>query len=615
MIRFGEHKNIDFAKFLPEWLYDEEYKDVIDVFQDTINELYGASVSLTKTNEVAITKEDFEIRQDKEPLLWNWGANFDGKRMDEEGPDNQWPYSTNNYPSQEELTYSEENHLVDNGHVDKIFYKNTSPAGGSNLLFPNRAYGPENLENYTFSYSEPVGVQSIGDVYNKDSLAYNNTGLYEGGYTSTIAISTINKYYMSDNTSTEQAIGILEKIFKLLDLKDPNLIDFDYIGYFAEHIGYDMKLNMFSFEDSAITRGKFLKMVAAKEIELNTVLTFEEREVIYNAIVGKISTDVVVSDYKINRPLIESIKKEFIELQVRALIENLPYWYKIKGTDDSMKILLYSFGLVSEIHNYYTKNYSVKQEDWDTADVYFNQSKIKTNVNHVNKLTEDLSNIPDDWYPTPHFKIRFDYNNSWSALAGATSVMRDMGRFGEMVDAISAAKPINNVFKGLSGIFRTSELHEISVSSNINVRTNEYAEMTENVHISSNANRSYPLDSELVLSTKRAEPNPKEYLDSITVTDNVMYNHLSYMDYHTGLVEGDELLGDLYEPNEDNTALLLSSRTKRAWKYDDLILYKGYYENADPSVKILMDGRETYNNLKDLDDNLSSDYQSVYNNL
>jgi hypothetical protein len=606
MIRFGEHKNIDFAKFLPEWLYDEEYKDVIDVFQDTINELYGASVSLTKTNEVAISKEEFDVKQDKEALLWNWGANYDGVGDTNSNNNGDWPYDENNHPSQDELDFRVA------GSDSEILYKNTSTASGAYALFPNRGYGPDNTENYTFSYSEPIGVQSVGDdYYTKDTLTYNNTGLYQSGLTTTIEVPMINQYYTSDeNTTEEQAVGILEKIFKLLDLKDPNLIDFDYLGYFADHIGYDMKLNMFSFEDSTVTHEKFIKMVDAKELELGTTLTFEEREAIYNAIVGKLSTSVVAKNYSIDLELVERVKKEFVELQVRALIENLPYWYKIKGTDDSIKILLYSFGLVSEIHNYYTKNYSVKQKDWDTADVFYNNSSVKTDVNYVNRLTEDLSNIPDDWYPTPHFSVKFDYNNSWSSLAGADSVMRDMGRFGEMVDAISAAKPINNVFKGLSGIFRNYKLHEVNVSSNINIRKHEPALMVQDVHLSSNANMTYPLDSELVKTANRPEPNPKERLDNMVVTDKVKYDHISYMNYTTGLVAGDELLGDLYELNVDEDAFASYNNIKQAWKYDDLILYK---DNVPTGVGRI--DEDEYANLKDINTNLDSDYQSVYNNL
>jgi hypothetical protein len=234
---------------------------------------------------------------------------------------------------------------------------------------------------------------------------------------------------------------------------------------------------MFHFEDNVATMTKFNEMVdqieAARYDEgIYTPLTDAERESIYNMLVNKAEhnpiNEMVADEYDLDRTILDEVKTQFIEMQVRALIENLPYWYKIKGTDDSLKILLYSFGLIADIHNYYTEDYSPNRQNWEVADVFYNTSKLKSNANNVNALSEDFSNIPDDWYPTPHFQVKFDFNATW-ANSGKTGVLSDMEKFGSMIEAIHASKPINNVFKGLAGIFRTSQAKRVGVKEVIRI--------------------------------------------------------------------------------------------------------------------------------------------------
>ena len=188
--------------------------------------------------------------------------------------------------------------------------------------------------------------------------------------------------YPDQNLSASPKISILEKVKRISELHDPDLIDINYIQFFAAHLGYNMN----------ITRDE----VGFGLFETGGVCSASDNE-----------------DY------------------LRFMVRNLPNWYKIKSTNDMMKIMLYSFGLVADIYTYYTNNYSNWKMDY----------------------IGDLSEIPDSWYPTPHFNIVVDVDESFG------NIFFRLQEGEKIIRAILTNKPLNTVFRGLTA--KASQLIEL----------------------------------------------------------------------------------------------------------------------------------------------------------
>jgi hypothetical protein len=121
------------------------------------------------------------------------------------------------------------------------------------------------------------------------------------------------------------------------------------------------------------------------------------------------------------------------EKYLRFAIRNLPFWYRIKTTHNAVKIMLYSFGLIGDISQYYTDNYLPESEGgrWVTED--------------INHLSYSLSGIPSNFYPTPHFIV-------WVNLDLSTANLNfDYTKKNEIVNAINSIHPANCVFRKLGG--------------------------------------------------------------------------------------------------------------------------------------------------------------------
>lgn len=192
------------------------------------------------------------------------------------------------------------------------------------------------------------------------------------------------------NTSyptSAQKISILEKVARLTELHDPSLIDIEYIQFFASNLGYNVN-------------------VSRDEIGVSgtTTESFGTTEFI---------GDCTESD--INRYL-------------RFVVENLPTWYKIKTTRNAVKVMLYSFGLVGDLIEYFTDNYKQTSEGghW-RAD-----------------FSGNLADINNDWFPTPHFVIYIDFDLS-------SDITFELRRRSKVVRAIDSIRPINTVFRRITG--------------------------------------------------------------------------------------------------------------------------------------------------------------------
>jgi len=175
-------------------------------------------------------------------------------------------------------------------------------------------------------------------------------------------------------------ISLLEKIQRLPELHDPELIDIKHIQYLASMLGYNVNLN----------RG-----------ELGTYLSEED------SVLGKTN----------------------LEKYLRFIVLTLPHWYKVKTTESAIKLLLFSFGIVADISYYYTDSYLPEQEGG------------KWKVSDYDMLAESITEIPDNFYPTPHFIIWQDLDISESELQW------DIKKRESIINAINSIRPINTVFR------------------------------------------------------------------------------------------------------------------------------------------------------------------------
>ena len=70
-----------------------------------------------------------------------------------------------------------------------------------------------------------------------------------------------------------------------------------------------------------------------------------------------------------------------------------------------------------------------------------------TDLNRTS-TTEDIANIPDHFFSTPHFRLWFDIEQSIGNFSTDLEKQRLMGQ------AIMAIKPINTVFEGITAYFQ-----------------------------------------------------------------------------------------------------------------------------------------------------------------
>lgn len=184
--------------------------------------------------------------------------------------------------------------------------------------------------------------------------------------------------------TSAQKISILEKVARLTELHDPSLIDIEYIQFFAANLGYSIN-------------------VSRDEVGVSG------------------TTENFGTDFQ------GACSATDINKYLRFVVENLPTWYKIKTTRNSMKVMLYSFGLVGDLIEYFTDNYKQTSAG----------GQWRAYVNG------DLQ-INNDWFPTPHFAVYINFDLS-------TDISFEVARRTKVVRAIESIRPINTVFRRLIG--------------------------------------------------------------------------------------------------------------------------------------------------------------------
>ena len=348
-IRFGTGRKIDLINFLPDYLKETETSDLLKFFEDYLNELFDGLEGMTQTETLQSTSAS---------SLTNLKVG-----------------------SVHNITWTD---IIDTSAVN-IQLTTDNEATWSYII--SSVFNDDTYEVYN-SYSWTVlNIPSTQCKFkitsNTDSNVYAISDLFEISNTNSTSNATVIKYNTPENITTNK-ISILEKINRLTETHDPDLIDLDYIQYFANNLGYNVNIN----------RG-----------ELGTIAT----------------TDFgVCSGTNVDKYL-------------RFVIRELPNWYKIKTTRNAVKVMLYSFGLIGDISQYFADKYSTSG-NWVAPD--------------YSMESESLSNISNDKFPTPHFIIWIDLNQSTSDLSF------DFNNRNQIINAVESIKPINTVFRNLGAYFR-----------------------------------------------------------------------------------------------------------------------------------------------------------------
>jgi hypothetical protein len=213
-----------------------------------------------------------------------------------------------------------------------------------------------------------------------------DTSAFGGSLSTSANIVEIDSYSTTPPLVTSAStISILEKVYRLAETHDPDLIDLNYIQHFASYLGYDINVN---------------------KDELGT---FEN-----------------------DGPCFEHIQDKYL----RFMISNLPNWYKIKTTENAVKIMLFSFGLVGDIIHYYTDDY---ENNWVHSDTQWNSD--------INALRENLTRVPNSYYSTPHIALIFNLNKT------RVNYSFDVNLQTQLANAVLSIKDINIVFRGVHGYY------------------------------------------------------------------------------------------------------------------------------------------------------------------
>lgn len=462
---FRDNKKINFDPYIPEYTKDEEIYDFMKVFEEFLNELYVEEKEQNYKNLWTSVSENKPTLDDTSPIMYNYGYRQPGFTSDTDTPptDKKWSYKQG-IPTMDQLKPGV------GTDPTKINYPFTviQNLGYLNSTLPQTVWaefyypwkGSELGEKIPtwFDYRAPLEIQNVpAKLGNPNTVVYNQIGLYDArakktrdnekipGYTEyyrsgyredsvdiPVLVDGVRTgsnpiYYQPElinkengTTKVMSKVGVLEKIARIVDLKDPRLMDFKYIQYFADYLGWDMSLTLEDFSSMDIYAEKY----------------------------GSLMT--------------EDEKQEAVMTHIRSFIENVPWWYRIKGTESAILIILYTFGLVADIIKYYTGDYSTNYNNWATADTFFNEAFYETKAVQRNETLEDFTDIPDEWFPTPHFQIRYSINDSFS---GYTKIFYEAERFQKLISAIDAVKPVTTVFEGLVSLFRTKHEYMTTIYS------------------------------------------------------------------------------------------------------------------------------------------------------
>lgn len=314
-------------------------------------------------------------------------------------------------------------------------------------------------KNYIWNNSDVDTIASYS-ISGTDYLYYENSPL-----SAHTPANDVVELYISDDIcyDANYSISILDKINRLTDLLNPDLIPLDMIQNYTDNLGF----------------------VAGFNRDGSPYITDNENNISNNM-------SIAINDIYDRR-------------YMRFMARNLPEWYQIKTTSTSIAIMLYSFGLIGNFSYYYTLCYSdpvskyggiceiendIKngntQISSDILCFLYNQfnyykgvvgidpkeiitkyiSKefgngvpdwILTGINELS-LNEDLGPVKTyndmypGYFPTPHFKLLVDLDKT------TTNISIDPRLQQSLWVAVDTVRPINTVFDGIGVVFSPSSV-------------------------------------------------------------------------------------------------------------------------------------------------------------
>jgi hypothetical protein len=254
----------------------------------------------------------------------------------------------------------------------------------------------ENFLNTLYYHDvSAIGTNDDFDIDSNGVHTYYATSSTPGGdyYTSADPNYDTSALPVRYEITSADTVSILEKARRIADLHDPDLIDIEYIQRLANFLGYDVLV-----DKSGITDVNFG----------------------YNA-----NTEEDINSY------------------IKFIISNLPNWYKIKTTRDAVKVLLYSFGIVGDIIYRWTSDNVTSANP--TSGGYGNDANLWQEPDSQSSISAAMQIIPDNYFPTPHFSIQIDANNT--SPGWFVNIQK-------IIDALETIRPINNVFHSVSIMYQ-----------------------------------------------------------------------------------------------------------------------------------------------------------------
>lgn len=191
--------------------------------------------------------------------------------------------------------------------------------------------------------------------------------------------------YRYDN-DTSIDVSILKKIELLYTLRDPYLIDINIIQFFANYLGYNINYNRDNI-----------------------------------GLISGVTTDDAINKY------------------LRQTIQSMPHWYKLKTTNNSISMIMYMFGIVSDVYTLWTNNY---ENNWEIENPKYENQTIAVGM-------------PSGYYPTPHFNVSINIDQTPVGFETNLSTI---------ISLIESIKPVNTVFEGFTTQSRFTTTTDIIVN-------------------------------------------------------------------------------------------------------------------------------------------------------
>jgi hypothetical protein len=153
---------------------------------------------------------------------------------------------------------------------------------------------------------------------------------------------------------------------------------------------------------------------------------------------------------------LDSLEK-YQEKCLRFVVGNLPNWYSIKTTRNSVKMMLLSFGIIGDLIENYTLDY----------DKYWKQNRTK-----AGQFVDET--ITKEWYPTPHISVGIDLRNTQNDIVYSDQVKK-------VISSMETIRPANAVIDSLQGYI--TEITTPTIGVSVSFRTSKSINVSKKYQI------------------------------------------------------------------------------------------------------------------------------------